>query len=182
MVCFQKTAVPAQKLGFIEATSQNGLRALKNNQLIILFPEGENGNFKPTKNAYELQEFKRGFVRMALETRTPIIPTLVIGAEETHINLTQLRFGKELKNLVLPIPFNVFPLPVRWKIKFLPPVDLSHFSADTINDREKVRKIAANIQKDMQKSLIKELENREGIFVKRPSWLQDFLKNINKKF
>ena len=171
----KKTAVPAQKLGFIEASMKNGLRALDNNQLIILFPEGENGNFKPTKNAYELQEFKRGFVRMALQTGAPIIPTIVIGAEETHINITQLKFGKELKNLTLPLSFNVFPLPVKWKIKFLPPLDLSMYSEETLKDRQKVRQIAFDLQKAMQKSIIDELENREGIFMKRPDWIQDFL-------
>ena len=177
----KKTAIPAQKLGFVEATFANGLRALKNNQLIILFPEGENGNFKPTMKAYQLQEFRRGFVRMAIETGAPVVPTFVIGAEETHINLTKLKFGKELKNLVLPLPFNIFPLPVKWKIKFLPPIDLSHYPKEILKDRDKIREIAFNIQKEMQQELDKELERRPGIFIERPEWLQDVLKNITQK-
>ena len=83
------TSIPAQRLGFIEATMEKGIRCLSKNQLVVLFPEGESGNFKPSTQAYQLQEFKRGFVRMALQTESPIVPTLVIGAEETHVNLSR---------------------------------------------------------------------------------------------
>src|SRR3954471_1959585 len=38
------TAIPANKLGFIEATTANGIKALKKQQLVMLFPEGEYGN------------------------------------------------------------------------------------------------------------------------------------------
>src|SRR3984885_13303335 len=42
------TAIPAKRLGFIEATTENGLTALRKHQLVMLFPEGEYGNFKPS--------------------------------------------------------------------------------------------------------------------------------------
>ncbi|MFZ4405070.1 MAG: 1-acyl-sn-glycerol-3-phosphate acyltransferase [Pseudobdellovibrionaceae bacterium] len=43
------TAKSAQKLGFINATYENGKAYLNKNSLVVLFPEGENGNFKPTQ-------------------------------------------------------------------------------------------------------------------------------------
>src|ERR1041385_3524983 len=46
------TALPAQKMGFVEATTKNGLMLLKKNNLVALFPEGEFGNFKPTSQRY----------------------------------------------------------------------------------------------------------------------------------
>jgi 1-acyl-sn-glycerol-3-phosphate acyltransferase len=49
------TGIPAKKLGFTEATYDNGLAALKKNYAVILFPEGEHGNFKPTSEMYQLQ-------------------------------------------------------------------------------------------------------------------------------
>ncbi|MCB0393033.1 MAG: acyltransferase family protein, partial [Bdellovibrionales bacterium] len=104
------TAIPANKLGFVEATSKNGLEYLNKNQMIVLFPEGEHGNFKATSIRYRLQEFRRGFVRMALKTQSPIIPTIVLGAEETHINLKKLKFSRFLRGTVLPLPLNVIPL------------------------------------------------------------------------
>ena len=128
----ESIALPAQKMGFTEATSENGTQLLKKNNMVILFPEGEHGNFKPTRKRYRLQEFKRGFVRMAVATKTPIIPTLIIGAEETHINLRQLKFSKFLHGAVLPLPLNVIPLPAKWKIIFLEPIHIP-YKPDAIN-------------------------------------------------
>ncbi|MCB0412793.1 MAG: acyltransferase family protein [Bdellovibrionales bacterium] len=173
------TSIPANKMGYIEATTENGLKELQKGHLIILFPEGENGNFKPTSKAYTLQEFKRGFVRMALNTNTPIIPTIVIGAEETNINLKQLKLGKYLPGLTLPLPMNVIPLPVKWKIKFLPPIFLDE-APGTVNDRARVKEIADEIQSTLQQAINTELQNRPGIFIERPQWLDTIIKELTK--
>lgn len=170
------TAVPANKMGYIEATTENGLKELNKGHLIILFPEGEQGNFKPTSQAYRLQEFKRGFIRMSLNTRAPIVPTLIIGAEETHINLKQLSLGQLLPGLTLPLPFNVLPLPVKWKIKFLEPVSFD-LPASAASDSLKVRALAHEIQQKMQDAIAHELSQREGIFIKRPEWLDQWIKS-----
>ena len=158
------TAIPAQKMGFTEATFENGVQALKKNNLVLIFPEGEHGNFKPTSRMYELQEFRRGFVRMALATQTPIIPTLIIGAEETHINLSQLKFTKYLRGIVLPLPLNVIPLPVKWKIKFLPPIYLP-YKPEAAEDRDLVMEIAGEIQEQMQDALAEEIHKRGNPFL-----------------
>ena len=131
--------------------------------MIILFPEGEYGNFKPTSKAYQLQEFKRGFVRMALKTGAPIVPTMIVGAEETHINLKQIKFSKLLRGVVLPLPLNVIPLPAKWKIKFLKPIDLP-YKASAVNDRGLVKEIAEDIREMVQDNIKKEAVNRDGIF------------------
>ncbi|MFN3697960.1 MAG: lysophospholipid acyltransferase family protein [Pseudobdellovibrio sp.] len=151
------TSLPAHKLGFFEATYDNGLQFLKNNQMIVLFPEGEHGNFKPSSKRYQLQEFKRGFVRLSLETKAQIVPTIVLGAEETHINLRKLKFTKFLHGLVLPLPLNVIPLPAKWKIIFKKPV-LFPFDADRINDSELMRDLAFDIQEKMQKRINTEIK------------------------
>lgn len=157
------TAVPAQKMGFIKAKTKNGLDTLENKKLLLIFPEGENGNFKPTTARYKLQRFKAGTIRMAIETGSPIIPTLVIGAEETHINLAKLRFTKYIK-LILPLPLNIIPLPARWKIKFLPPYEIKYKAKD-LEDEYIVQKVNADFQKYMQAEIKKELKKRDWIFL-----------------
>ncbi len=157
------TAIPAHKLGFTEATFENGVTELKKNNLVVIFPEGELGNFKPTSQAYELQEFRRGFIRMALATQSPIVPTLILGAEETHINLSQLKFTKYLRGLVLPLPLNILPLPVKWKIKFLPPIYLP-YKPSAADDRELVLEIAQDLQEQMQDALAEEVHKRTVFF------------------
>jgi 1-acyl-sn-glycerol-3-phosphate acyltransferase len=157
------TAIPAQKMGFIEATTQNGLKFLEKNNLVVLFPEGENGNFKPSSHRYRLQEFRRGFVRMAIMTQSPIVPVLIIGAEETHINLRKLKFTKYLIGSVLPLPLNIIPLPAKWKIKFLEPIHLP-YKPDAVNDNELVHEIADEIRETMQEALNKELSQRKSVY------------------
>ena len=160
----EKTALPAQKLGFIEANFENGLRLLKKNNMIVLFPEGENGNFKPTSKKYQLQEFKRGFIRLALETEAQIVPTIILGAEETHINLKKLKFSKFLTGLVLPLPLNIIPLPAKWKIIFMKPQSLP-FGPDKIKDSELCHELASEIQESMQKIISQEMKNRGSGYV-----------------
>lgn len=160
----EKINVPANKLGFYEATRENGNQILKDGHLMTLFPEGEHGNFKPSSDAYQLQPFKRGFVRMALEHQVPIIPTIIIGAEETHINLKKLKFSKFLRGLVLPLPVNIIPLPAKWKIKFLDPIYLPH-KPEAINDTHLVHEIATEVRDLMQGAINEELKKREYVYI-----------------
>jgi 1-acyl-sn-glycerol-3-phosphate acyltransferase len=160
----QTTAIPAQKMGFIDANKKNGLLVLNKKQLLILFPEGEYGNFKPSTRRYQLQPFKKGLVRLALETGAPIIPTLIIGAEETHINLAQLKFTKYLRGFVLPLPLNIIPLPARWKIKILPPISLDR-GPEALKDEEYIRHTTEDLQDYLQIELKNELKNRRFIYL-----------------
>jgi 1-acyl-sn-glycerol-3-phosphate acyltransferase len=160
----QATAIPAQKLGFIEATTSNGLKLLRDGELVILFPEGEKGNFKPTSQKYQLQEFKRGFVRWAIEAQMPIIPTLIIGAEESQINLKRLELPFLLKKLMLPLPINLIPLPSRWKIVFLPPIYLPYHPNAAL-DNDLVHEITSDIQDKMQIALNFRIQNRKSIYL-----------------
>jgi 1-acyl-sn-glycerol-3-phosphate acyltransferase len=160
----ETTAIPATKMGFTEATYENGVNALKKGNAIVLFPEGEQGNFKPTSERYQLQEFKRGFVRMAIESQCPIVPAVVLGAEETHINLTQLKFTKFLKGTVIPLPLNILPLPAKWRIRFLEPIHLP-YKPSAIEDSELMHEIAQDIQEKMQAAVEIELRKRGNPFL-----------------
>ena len=132
--------------------------------MIVLFPEGENGNFKPTSKKYQLQEFKRGFIRLALETEAQIVPTIILGAEETHINLKKLKFSKFLTGLVLPLPLNVIPLPAKWKIIFMKPQSFP-FGPEKTKDSELCHELANEIQDSMQKQISKEMKNRRSAYI-----------------
>lgn len=159
----ETTSLPAQKLGFVEATRDNGIKFLKRNQQVVIFPEGEDGNFKSSSKAYRLQEFKRGFVRMALRTQAPIVPTLIIGAEESHINLKKLKLTPFLRGLVLPLPLNVIPLPVKWKIIFMEPIHFP-FPPSSASDRETVLDLAQMLREKMQRKLNEKLKDRSLFF------------------
>jgi 1-acyl-sn-glycerol-3-phosphate acyltransferase len=150
----------ARNLGFVEATYANGLGALEKNKFVMLFPEAEEGNFKPINEKYKLRQFRKGFVRMAARTGAPVIPVIIIGAEETHINLGQVK----ILNQLLPLPLNYFPLPAKWKIRFLPPMK---FAADGNEKKleKKAELAAASVRRDMQTVLKKELAQRKYVYL-----------------
>jgi 1-acyl-sn-glycerol-3-phosphate acyltransferase len=157
-------SVHATKLGLIPATYANGLKILQMGEPLILFPEGEEGNFKPSRSRYRLRRFRRGFVRLALATGVPIIPAVVIGAEETHITLSQIRWAKQVLGIIVPVPLNVVPLPAKWTIRFLKPIRLRG-SAKRADDIEYVTKVSRHVRLKLQKALHAQLKKRDRIFI-----------------
>jgi hypothetical protein len=88
---------------------------------------------------------------------------LVIGAEETHINLAKLKFSRYLRGLVLPLPLNVVPLPAKWKIVFLPPITLP-YKPSAADDRELLQELAEDLREQMQAAITEEVNRRGSAF------------------
>lgn len=161
--------VLAKRIGLVEVSKDAGINLLRKRQVILLFPEGEAGNFKPTAERYKLREFHRGFVRMAMATGSPIVPTVVIGAEETNINLSQLKLTRFLRGVVIPVPLNVLPLPAKWKIVFLPAEDMSGFRPQDADNRKLVREVAEKIRARIQVRIDDEVARRQWIYFPKGS-------------
>jgi hypothetical protein len=92
------------------------------------------------------------------------VPVVVIGAEETNINLSSIPISKALKGTIIPIPLNVIPLPAKWKIIFLPRVNMSKYSAKDAANSELVHSISENVKKMIQDRINDELARREWIY------------------
>ena len=75
----------SRKAGHTLACNPDAERLLRRGELVGVWPEGFKGIGKPFSERYKLQRFGRGgFVAAALRTRVPIIPTAIVGAEETY--------------------------------------------------------------------------------------------------
>jgi len=157
-------SVRASKLGLVPATYQNGLEVLERGEPLLLFPEGEEGNFKPTSHRYRLRRFRRGFIRLALATGAPIVPAFVIGAEETHITLSQIRWAKQIVGIIVPVPLNVLPLPAKWRIKFLKPIRLGK-DPEKAKDMAYVTKLSKDIRLKLQREMHAQLRKRKRVFI-----------------
>lgn len=111
--------------GNILGDRQNCLHLLKEGESILVFPEGVRGISKNTADFYKTQYFSAGFFRMALTTKTPILPIAIVGAEEFYPYVYHLK--KVAKVLGLPA-FPVTPtFPLLGPLGFLPmpsPVDI----------------------------------------------------------
>lgn len=156
----------AERFGLRKATVVGGQEMLKQGRLVILFPEGEMGNFKPTFKRYQLQPFHTGFLRMAIPNNAPIIPCIIIGAEEANFNLGNLDLSKFIKGIRIPFPVNPVPLPAKWKIRILPPIDSAQY-ADALQDPARLQQLARDFQAGLQKEIRKELKTREYIYFRQ---------------
>jgi len=161
----------ARELGCIEASHANALEVLERDKLLLLFPEGEEGSFKPSLKAYQLQRFRTGFVRLAVRTGKPIVPCIVIGAEETHINLARVRLGKREKGVTFPLPLSFLPLPAKWHIHFMPPLDLSSYRPEDADDLPRMERLAAELQTRYQQLLDDALKKRPFVYFDPPGLL-----------
>ncbi|MFV9672566.1 MAG: 1-acyl-sn-glycerol-3-phosphate acyltransferase [Acidimicrobiia bacterium] len=120
-----------RKVGAVYATHEDARHLLERGALLGVFPEGESGFMKPVWQAYHVQRFGRGgFVQLAEQTGTPIVPVAILGAEEVHPAVAVSKRLAQLVRFIFPqqrieeiaVFLNPVPLPVRWRIRFLPPV------------------------------------------------------------
>lgn len=150
------TATFARRCGIIQITKDAIRGQLDAGELVLMFPEGEKGAFRPGSD-YTLEEFARGFVRLAMETGHPVVPVCILGGEEANPVGTRIESYEALVNLKggLPIPRNLIPKPVKWRIRFLSPIDMSAYGPDDASDHDLVHSIAQNTRARIQRELRK---------------------------
>jgi 1-acyl-sn-glycerol-3-phosphate acyltransferase len=152
--------------GQITGTPENCRRLLEDGEAILVFPEGSRGISKPWSKRYQLQEFGLGFMRLALQTGTPIVPIAVIGAEEQApaFNVKPLARLLRLPSFpVMPIPpfFPILPLPVRYRIYFGEPV---RFEGDPDDDDGIVAEHVRVVKNSIQSMIQVGLKERKHVF------------------
>ena len=155
------------RLGQVLGSQENARRLLESDEALLVFPEGVRGIAKPFRERYRLRPFGQGFMRLALETRAPIVPVAVIGAEEQYPSVAELRRLAELLNIpAFPIVPQLmlgmlFPLPVKYRVYFGEPIRVSGDpdEEDAMID-EKVWAVQATIQSMVNRGL----RERRAIF------------------
>jgi len=145
------------RAGQIVGTPENCRRLLNSGEAVMVFPEGVRGIAKLWPQRYQLQEFGLGFMRLALETHTPIVPVAVIGGEEqapAFANLTPL--AKLLGFPVLPVTLTgvPIPLPTKYRLYFGDPLTFTGRPDDDDSELEKkVRTVRSTIQSMIDQGL-----------------------------
>ena len=152
------------RVGQVVGTPENCRRLLAAGETIMVFPEGVRGLNKTWEKKYRLQEFGLGFMRLALETKTPIVPVAVIGAEEQAQAFWDFKSAAKLLGLpARPIPATVvpFPLPVKYHLHFGAPMRFSGRHND--EDSELERKVQ-EVKTTLQSMLDRGVQSRRSIF------------------
>jgi len=83
-----------------------------------VFPEGARGTAKLFKERNSLVEFGTGFIRLALKTKSPVVPLAVLGGGEAFPTIANsYSLGRLLGAPYLPIVAYGLPVPLPAKIE-----------------------------------------------------------------
>ena len=158
------------RCGQITGLPENCRRLLEADETILVFPEGARGISKTFDKRYQLQAFGQGFMRLALETNTPIVPVSVVGAEEQAPSFYNVRpIAKALNMPAFPItptfpllfPLGLLPLPVKYRIHFGEPL---HFSGNANDEDAVIRQKVETVRSSIQSTLHTMVSERKHIF------------------
>lgn len=162
------------RVGGVRASRDNAERLLNSGHLVAVFPEGVKGIGKYYSQRYHLQRFGRGgFIKLAIRTKSPIIPVAIIGAEEIHPLLYKSSLlAKPLGIPYVPItptlpllgPLGLLPLPSKWSIYFGKPIDMSRYGPATLKDELKIHKLSEMVRQNIQDMVTEGLKKRRSIW------------------
>ena len=142
-----------------------GGRLLEADEGVMVFPEGQRGINKLFAQRYQLGHFGHGFMRLALETKSPIIPVAVIGAEEQAPAIADIKpLARLLGFPAMPIIFPQLlplPLPVKYRIWFGEPLE---FKGSADDDDDVVAGHVKKVKHTIQRMIAHGLEKRRSLF------------------
>ena len=162
--------VALTRSGSLVGTPENCIHMLENEECVMVFPEGVRGINKPFYKRYQLQRFGLGFMRLALETGTPIVPVGVVGSEEQQPGLANLEgLGRMLGMPAFPItigfpwlgPLGLLPLPVKYRLYFGKPL---LFEGDAYDDDRVIEARVEQVKQALSALLERGRRERTGIF------------------
>jgi 1-acyl-sn-glycerol-3-phosphate acyltransferase len=106
------------RVGQLSGLPEHAIQLLEHDRILMVFPEGTRGLGKLHRDKYQLTRFGTGFMRIALQTESPIIPFGLVGMEEAFPTITRLEpLAKLIGVPYLPIPSHLVPLPKPIKLQ-----------------------------------------------------------------
>ena len=159
------------RAGMMVGTPANCVAMLEQEQCVMVFPEGARGANKPFRKRYQLQRFGQGFMRLALETGTPIVPVGIVGSEEQQPGFANLEdLGRSLSLPSFPITITspwfgplgaAAALPVKYRMYFGEPLQFD----GSPNDEDSAIQGRVDVVKAAMRGLLaRGLRERTGIF------------------
>lgn len=175
----------AAQSGAVIAHPKMAMAALHKDAAVLVYPGGAEDVFRTYDRRHQIHlAGRKGFIKIALRERAPIIPVVSIGAHEDPIVLADFYpFFKELHErgmpwlfgidpIVLPVylglpwgiafgPLPNIPLPRKMHIRICPPISFDRYGRNAANDRDYVDLCYALVERQMQAELDLLVEGRE---------------------
>jgi 1-acyl-sn-glycerol-3-phosphate acyltransferase len=160
-----------QRWGQVTGLPDNCRRLLEAEECVQVFPEGARGISKPFTERYRMTPFGHGFMRLALETQTPIVPVAVVGAEEQTWNVYDVKVLARLLHMpafpvtpLMPLlgPVAMLPSPVKYRVYFGEPM---RFDGDENDDEAVIAPKVAEVRAAIQAMIDRGLAARKGWFI-----------------
>ncbi len=152
----------ANRTGHFTGLPEQAARLLRDERLLMVFPEGARGTAKLFPERHSLVQFGTGFMRLALETGTPIVPFAFLGGGEAIPTVfNAYRLGKILGAPYVPITpwLAPIPLPVRLHLRFGAPLS---FQGDGSENDEVVTGYVERVKQVIARMLAEGVAERSG--------------------
>lgn len=161
----------ARKAGVMPANPDNAREALASGAALLVYPGGDHDAYRPwaDRNRIDFDD-RKGFVKVALRERVPVIPVVGHGAHESLVVIARgdsfsraLGFDR-LRTTVMPLvwqlPWGIslpfvpgVPMPVKVSMQVGPAVDWSRYGPEDAEDPVVVGRCYEEITGAMQENL-----------------------------
>ena len=149
---------------------------LERDEIVTIFADGGEG----MRRAYYLEDDRYkvkpdkgfapgrgGYVKLAIRTRSPIVPVAIVGTEEIHYPLGDIpQLARYFGVPFMPLVASLVPLPARVYIRFGEPIrlELPRAAAD---DQVLVDRVTEQFRRALQALIDDTLAHRHGIYWSR---------------
>jgi 1-acyl-sn-glycerol-3-phosphate acyltransferase len=159
-----------RRRGAIVGKREEAAAVLRRGNILLVFPGGAADMTRPIwRDAYRVLPHKGfahgrgGYIKIALATRTPIVPLAVVGAEEAHVMLGDVPPVARLVGVpFFPVLAFWFPLPVKLYVRFGKPIHFRENPA-AANDQAVVDRLNKHVRRSVQALIDDTLRRRTGI-------------------
>jgi 1-acyl-sn-glycerol-3-phosphate acyltransferase len=158
-----------RKYGTVAASQDNARKALSSGAAVLVYPGGDYEVHRPVWERHRVDfDGRKGFIKLALDQKVPIVPVVSIGGQETSLFLSRgeglarlLRLDKAFRLKVLPISLAIpwglnvgdmlghWPLPSKIVVEALPPIDLR----EEFGDDPDLDEVYEHVLRQMQDTL-----------------------------
>jgi 1-acyl-sn-glycerol-3-phosphate acyltransferase len=174
---FGPLSIPAVQAGAVVAHPKMAIAALQREAAVLVYPGGAEDVFRPYSQRHKIQfAGRKGFIKVALRERAPIVPVISVGAHEGLMVLADLYpLVEQLHDRGMPWPFGIdpvvfpiylglpwglgigplpnFPLPTQVHNRVCQPIEFDRYGRAAANDRDYVDACYLFVEQQMQQEL-----------------------------